>query len=409
MKKLIALLLVLLFGISIYFTFFHQDKSLKYIPKEADMVILIDVKKMKRESVFSLLTHPSEWFRNSDMKSLFSSLNNSGLKMPDFLQIAHLKNQRLTDWTIVLEISDKEKLVEFLKTKNFKSEGIQIYEKEDFCVVIDGDYCVAGTSLSAAIEHRRILSDKNSQKIFEADSFINETSASISFMSEGNQSYAIELLEDEIEITNAKDTNLFKPLITQLNKKNFLLNLDLDGKNTRNIAELLMFKDFSSTQIADIKMIADLESVNDTIVTYEYDDNFNEVEKKSFQKLTQPNYFISAKSLNPAKTLEFFNKEKWINSENQMIVIPYQPKLIRENENIFTVKSLRKPMVIDVNQKGNFIFFKNDDLLTNLINNLSASEKEMLSKIESVFYGNEGADYLVKIKFKKGKMPLILK
>lgn len=405
MKKLIALLLVLLFGISIYFVFFHQDKSLKYIPKEADMVILVDVKKLKRESVISLITHPSEWFKNSEMKSMVSSLNNSGIKIPDFLQISHLKNQRYTEWSAVLEISDREKLLEFLKTKKFTSPlGHQIYEKDDFFVIIDDAYCFVGNSISTVTNHRYYFSNKNSQKIFDADSLINGT-ASISFMGEKNYSYAIELLEDEIEISNAKDTKNFKPLFTQLNKKNFLLNLNLDRKNTKNIADFLMFKEFSSTQIGDIKMVANLESVNDTIVTYEYDDNFNEVEKKSFQKLTHPNYFILAKSLNPTKTLEFFNREKWINSENQMVAIPYQPKLIRENENTFTVKSLRKPLVIDVNQKGNFILFKNDDLLTTLITNLSTSEKEVLSKVESVFYGNQGTDYLVKIKFRKGELP----
>lgn len=409
MKKLIFFILVLLFAISVYYVFFHQDKSLKFIPKQADAVVLVDVKKVKRESVFSLLTNPSEWFKDSEMKSMVSSLNNSGLKIPDFVQICHLKNQKFTDWSTVLEISDREKLLAFLKEKKFISEIPNHFEKDDFYLIINGNYCFAGNSVSAVTNHRFYFENEKSPQNQAADAFINGASASISFLGEKNHNFAIEILEDEIEISNTKNIKIFKPLIAQLNKKNLLLNVNLDEKNTKNITEFWLNKKFDSLQLADFKMIANLESVNDTIVTYEYDDNFNEVEKKSFQKLTQPNYFISAKSSNPAKTLEFLNKNKWINSENQMIAIPFPPNLLSQNENIFTVKSLRKSLIIDKNQKGNFIFFKNDDLLNNLLLNFSPAQKKMLSKVESVFYGNEGANYLMKIKFKKGKMPLILK
>lgn len=409
MKKLIFFILVLLFGISIYFVFFHQDKSMKFIPKEADAVVLVDVKKIKRESVFSLLTHPSEWFKDSEIKSMVSSLNNSGVTTPDFLQICHLKNQQITDWSTILEISDREKFVAFLKNKKFTSEIPDHYEKDDFYVIIDGNYCFAGNSLSTVTNHRFYFKDEKSQQIFDADSFINGSSASITFLGEKNYSYAIELLEDEIEISNAKNTKIFKPIIAQLNKKNLLFNLNLDKKNTKNISEFWLKNRFDSLQIGETKMIVSLESVSDTIVTYEYDDNFNEVEKKSFQKLTQPNYIITSKSFNPAKTLEFLHKEKWINAENKFMNVPYQPVLLRENTNFFTVKSPKNPLSIDKNQKGNFIFFKNDPLLTNLTTNLSPSQKNLLSRIDNIFYGNQGADYVVKIKFKKGKMPLILK
>lgn len=409
MKKLIFFILFLLFAITAYFVFFHQDKSLKFIPKEADAIVLIDVKKLKRESVFSLLTHPSEWFKDSEIKSMVSSLNNSGIKTPDFLQICHFKNQKFTDWSTVLEISNLEKFTDFLEAKNFANHGNQFYVKDDFFVKIVGNYCFAATSINSLGNHLDSFRKDDQKKTSDADSFIKGTSASITFLGKKNYSYAIELLEDEIEISNAKNTKNFKPLIAQLRKKNLLFNANLDEKNTKTISEFWLNKKFDSLQLSDIKMIANLESVNDTIVTYEYDDNFNEVEKKSFQKITKPNYIISAKSLNPTKTLEFLKKEKWINAENQIITVPYQPNLVIENKDIFTVKSPENSLTIDKNQKGNFIFFKNDPLLINLIPNFSPSQKNLLSKIDHIFYGNEEADYLVKIKFKKGKMPLILK
>lgn len=408
MKKLIPLLLVFIIGITIFFVFFYRDKTLKYIPDEADMVILVDVKNLKRESAFSLLRHPSEWFKKSEMKNVVSLLNNSGIKTPDFLQIFHLKNRQISDWSTVLELSDAEKFRKFLYDKKFILKATNIFQKDQIFVKIVQNHCFVGTSINDLNTVAENFHSKTERKIYNANSFINGSSAAISFIGEINYNFAIEILEDEIEISSSKNTKIFKPLIAQLNKKNLLLNLNLDEKNTKKIAEFLNFEELDSMQIADLKMIANLESVTDTIITYEYDDNFNEVEKKSVQKITQPNYLIEAKSSHAEKTLDYLNRKKWINAENQIIAIPFQPNIMRRNGNVFTVKSLRKPIATDKKQTGNFIFFKNDDLFHTLMMNFSPAQKKLLSTVESVFYGNQGADLYAKIKFKKGKMPLIL-
>ena len=99
--------LFLLIAISVYYLFFYQNKTLKYLPENADVVVLIDVKKLAREAVFNFATNPSRWFEKSENKDDLFSLRNSGVKIPDFVQIFHLKNSQISEWYSVLEINNQ--------------------------------------------------------------------------------------------------------------------------------------------------------------------------------------------------------------------------------------------------------------------------------------------------------------
>ena len=158
-----------------------------------------------------------------------------------------------------------------------------------------------------------------------------------------------------------------------------------------------------------MKTSVHLEEENDTIITYSYDDNFNEVEKKIFQKIIQPNYIIDFQSSNPEKTELYFQNKKWINAQNQFTAIPFQPNLIIQNSKGFEIKSTRKPVQQSFNLNENYIFVKNNPLLLSFLKTLSPKEKKMISDIDYIFYGNRDQDYCLKVQFKKDDLPLILR
>jgi hypothetical protein len=98
------------------------------------------------------------------------------------------------------------------------------------------------------------------------------------------------------------------PVISKLLKTDSFLETELDAENIKNF--VLFDKTFAdSSSINQMKASVHLEEVNDTIITYSYDDNFNEVEKKTFQKIIQPNYIIDFQSLNPEKTKLYFQNK----------------------------------------------------------------------------------------------------
>lgn len=409
-KKKIIVPLFLLLAVAVYFIAFHKDKSLQYIPDSADAVVLIDTKKLTGQYLFSLVTHPSKWSGRKAKSKSFGSLKDSGIRIPDFLQIFHIKGTKFTEWYSVLELKDSQKFITYLKKQNFVAKGNNLFQKDQFFFMINGNHCIAGTSDLAFETLQKRLLQNSVHHVWEADRFIQNTVGSISFISgQKIRNFSIELKEDEIEINNNSNPEILNMIASKAEKGNHFLELELDKENIRNFTRFFKKSIADSSQITSLKAATDLRQINDTIVTYEYDDNFNEVEKKTVQKITQPSYMIDILSNDPEKTWQYFQSEKWINNENQFTAIPFQPNKITSNNKGVTIKSTRNPISLSSRLKQNYIMIRNNALLYSSLKMLSASEKKIISDIDYVFYGNQSGHYWLKIKAKKGELPLILR
>jgi hypothetical protein len=406
-KKYIFLVIAILLSVGVYFLLFHKDKSLKYIPENADVVVLVDVKKATRQYISSFLTHPSKWFEDSRKDKNKISLSESGLKIPDFLQIFHLKNTRFSEWYTIVEIEDQTKFSAFLKNRKFVTDGKNQFKNNQFFVKIDDGKCIVGTSDFYFKNIGKPLAHNFRNKVLNADSFMGDGLGSVSFISElRTQNFSIDLKDDEIEIKNEQNSSDFSALISDLNKKTQFLNAELDSENIKKISSVSKENSAGSASVNHLKMSANLAEVNDTIISYGYDDNFNEIEKLSYQKIVQPDYEILLESSNPNKTLEYFQRKKWVNAQNQFIAIPFQPNQVSSDNNQIAVKTTRKPVKLIETKHQNYIFIKNDPLFFSLFKIL---ENQFSEDIDYLFYGNKNQDYMVKIKFKKEKYPLILR
>ncbi|MGG1924698.1 hypothetical protein AB1278_23225 [Chryseobacterium sp. NRRL B-14798] len=409
-KKKIIVPLFLLLAVAVYFIAFHKDKSLQYIPDSADAVVLIDTKKLTGQYLFSLVTHPSKWSGRKAKSKSSGSLKDSGIRIPDFLQIFHIKGTKFTEWYSVLELKDSQKFITYLKKQNFVAKGNNLFQKDQFFFMINGNHCIAGTSDLAFETLQKRLLQNSVHHVWEADRFIQNTVGSISFISgQKIRNFSIELNEDEIEIKNNSNPEIFNTIASKFEKGNHFLELELDRENIRNFTRFFKKSIADSSQITSLKAAADLRQINDTIVTYEYDDNFNEVERKTVQKITQPSYMIDILSNDPEKTWQYFQSEKWINNENQFTAIPFQPNKITQNNKGVTIKSTRNPISLPGRLKQNYIIIRNNALLYSSLKMLSDSEKKIISDIDYVLYGNKAQNYWVKIKAKKGELPLILR
>lgn len=406
-KKYIFLIIIVLLSIGVYFLFFHKDKSLKYIPENADIVVLIDVKKAKRQYISSYIVHPLKWFEEKKGAKNKISVTDSGLEIPDFLQIFHLNNTKISEWYTVLEINDKEKLSAFLKDRKFINDGKETFKNNQLFVKINGEKCIVGTSDLNFNNIGKPFSEKFRNNVLNADSFMDDGLGSISFISElWTQNFSIDLKDDEIEIENKQNSADFELLISDLYKKSQFLDAELDSENIKKIGSVFKENFTDSTSVNHLKMSANLTQVNDTIVSYEYDDNFNEIEKISYQKIVQPDFEIVLQTSNPEKVWKYFQNKKWINAKNQFTAIPFQPNLISVNKNHISIKSTRKSVKINETKNQNYIFIKNNPLLLSSFKTLN---NQFFEDIEYLFYGNKNQDYTMKIKFKKEKYPLILR
>ncbi|PQA94571.1 hypothetical protein B0A69_08900 [Chryseobacterium shigense] len=409
-KKKLIVPLILVLAAAFYLVFFRQDKTLQYIPENADVVVLIDVKKLTRQYISNLIAHPSKWSGSKTKDNKEISLKDSGIRIPDFLQIFHLKDTRFSEWYSVVELKDPQKFSAFLKSHQFISEGKNLFRKEQIFIKTEGEKAIIGTSVTAFENINKALFASFEKNKLNADQLITHSTGSISFISgQKIQNFSIELKADEIEIKNTADTGILASVIDEVQKRNHFLEIELDARNVKNYAHFLDKNLIDSAQINYCKATADLELVNDTIISYGYDDNFNEIEKKTVQKIIQPNYIIDLQSQVPEKAGVYFQHKKWINAQNQFTAIPFQPNHIDRSHGGFIIKSTRKPISLSPKRTGNYIFIKNSPLLLSSLSTLTNREKKVLSDIEYIFYGNKAQNYWVKIKAKEGKLPLILR
>ncbi|BAP29443.1 uncharacterized protein CHSO_0406 [Chryseobacterium sp. StRB126] len=409
-KKKIIIPLLLLLAVAVYFVVFHKDKNLRYIPENADAVVLIDSKELTGQYLFSLAKHPSQWFEGKTKSKSAGSLKDSGIRIPDFLQIFHVKDTKFSEWYSILELKDPQRFITFLKNKKFIDKGKNCYKKDQIFLMIEGNHCIAGTSDLAFETIKKKLLQTSVNPVLNADKLIKNTLGSISFISGQNiQNFAIELHDDEIEIKNNSNQEIFNVIASKLQKGNQFLELELDQENIRNFSRFFNKSIVDSSHAISLKAIANLEQVNDTIISYEYDDNFNEVEKKTFQKITQPNYSIDIQSKDAGKTWAYLQSKKWINGENQFTAIPFQPNKITQNNDGVVINSTRKTISLSPQLKENYILIRNNILLYSSLKTLSTTEKRIISDIDYVWYGSKSQDYWLKIKAKKGNLPLILR
>lgn len=409
-KKYIFLVIVFLIATGIYVLLFQKDKTLKFIPKNADVVVLVDIKKVTRQYISAWVTHPSQWFKSDGENKDRISIYKSGIKIPDFIQIFHLKDTRFGDWYTIFELKDKTQFLHYLKQNKFIKNGENLFLRDGVFIDIKGKTCIVGTSNDAFENIRNAFLSKSETNILNADQFIENSAGSISYISESKiTNFLISLNSDEIEVKNSGNMSDFASLLSKVQQKNQFLSAELDEKNVKNGLQFFNKALKDSLQISYFRANADLEEVNDTIISYGYDDNFNEIEKVSYQKIIQPNFIISLQSLNPDKTWKIFQNKKWINDQNQFTSIPFQPNRIEARGKEVIIQSTRKPLQLSHKQDKNYIFLKNSKLLSSSFHQLNPAQKKILSNIEYIFFANKEHDYNVKIKFKKEKLPLILR
>ncbi|WP_300687912.1 hypothetical protein [Chryseobacterium sp.] len=409
-KKIIAPLILSFVAAAIYFVFFHKDKNLRYIPESADVVVLVDVKKLTRQYIFSLVMHPSHWSGGKTNDKHSASLKDSGIRIPDFLQIFHIKDSGFSEWYAIMELKDQQKFITFLKSRQFTDKGKGHFQKDQIYLRVEKGHFIVGTSDKAFESLGQQLFVAAGKYDRDAELFIDGTLGSVSFISgQKFQNFSIELKDDEIKIKNNSKPEISNAFVSRFQNGTHFLEMELDADNIKKYTRFFNKGSADSSHINYVKARVDLEQVNDTIISYGYDDNFNEIEKKSVQKIIQPDYIIALQSLAPEKTWEYFQAKKWVNEKNEFTAIPFQPNTVIKNEVGAVIQSTKKSISLSSETKENYIFIRNSALLLSSLKMLSGEEKRILSDIDYLLYRNKTRDHSLIIKAKKGELPLLLR
>ncbi len=409
-KKWTFLSLVFVIGL-FYFVRYHKNREIYALPKEADVVITFDKKNIVAYYFTEWLKNPSGWLQSEPSKSNIN-FRKSGVKIPDFPQLFHLKNEAFNQWYFVLEIENKSKLLKLLAQQNFKKEQPNLFTKAKISLMIADDFLIVALGKSGTNQNLTKLSNNLKTKNLKwatAQDFIQNSHASINFYNNKKlKQFEINLTKDTIEIGDFSENKNFENTIKKQSTEPYFLQLQLGQEALKNLAVLDQDFKTEELQLNSIKAFVELHKVKDSIITYSYDENFNEVENISFQEIVQPAYTLSIASKNPKKTMSYFYQHHWINAKNEFTKIPFLPNSIHQKKSEIVISSTRKLSKYEDNKLNNFIFINNSTDFVNLFSTWSPTEKSLLNDIDYVFINAEKSGS-AKIGIRKKEKPLILR
>ncbi|KIA93356.1 hypothetical protein OC25_13035 [Pedobacter kyungheensis] len=307
------LLLVFFAGMSKYRT--HQAEQTE-IPKNATSLIQINIDELYKTIAVNVLSHPVYYFKSDFKKDTAAAEPDkrfTGLSIPPSIYLYNLANKPTNVIFSRLEIESIGGFESFIKnvlhlqiTK--KTEGINMAKSQPGNLVIYYNRKAAAFAIAARIENPEpdlldILNKKNTVKACESKFKAQLALKKHVVFSNQDHSGWIDFRNGQIDFEDVLSSADILPADRsfqhQQNPDN-TLNFYLNASFKRGLNQVYRFKNFSLESDSLMKYYngnLGLEWTNsvtqtDSIITYEYNDNFEKVEKISLQKREIPDFVI---------------------------------------------------------------------------------------------------------------------
>ncbi|PKH50228.1 hypothetical protein CXF68_05730 [Tenacibaculum sp. Bg11-29] len=368
MIKKIVYTVIIIFGILFTVGYFRYNPTVNFtkeIPVYAEAIVRVNLREIEYTIIKDVVKHPFLYFKST------SSSSSSKTKLSLFDQIKMPVNllfytnySRLKDIWIssVVEVKDKSKLASFFKQENYikkRFEGIDCFFYKNNVYILDnnnlrilfgfGGITKIEEEIKFILQNKAYLKegDKTFFNVKNSDKLVTVSTKKEGFFELGidNENF---LLSGEL----IKGNSLFLPY-TALKKTNSLLSVS--GRVKSHLLSGLLkeeqknkFKKLTNLSLDSItshwngNFDVELKSFvheNDTIVTYEYDDDFNKVEKMTIQKNTIPaiNVNIGGSSLFGY----LYSKEavKRVDGDTLLVVNPFFKTYAGKRKSNFSLSS----------------------------------------------------------------------
>ncbi|WP_316844407.1 hypothetical protein [Pedobacter psychrodurus] len=378
---IVILLLICYFG---FFKFRQMQANNISIPVSVNSVLKINVDELYKTLALSYLKHPGQ-YSDTDKKGIKEKVDdlNTGLKIPANIYIYSLKGKAKTTFYSSFEIADSLAFIRFIS----KNAPLKLIKKDDhFFQSQDSTINVLYNKTTVALAYSpqresvktiltEILSLKNMVKIGDSKfSNLRNLSDHVSFQNAENLS-KINFTDGKISFRNEFINKLIEPAtqpqhraLNPENTVNMWLNAkyktDLKQKNQTGSTSFLSKYNF----LKFYKDYVDFEWTNtitqvDTIVGYEYNDDFERVEKKILKDRKIPSISINISAddrevSDYLKSLDFLDQST--GKISRMMIPLYQTYFKGNNGNVqlSTMQSI-KPDPKRISSED-FFYFKVD-------------------------------------------------
>lgn len=320
MKKKLAYFFIAVVLILTVVYFFRYKQGLQYddkVPASAEAVLHLNLRQIEHHVLFDAIANPFSYIdissskKDDDKKDKVSLLD--GVSIPKNLFL-FTNSSNFNGFFISnkLKIKDKTDFEKFLIQEKFTEQArgeVAVFQKGKLFVAMRNDDFILAFNYKSAQSSPSFFKDIFNNVIFlgEDDALLNSIKKSTSdgvFVTKSNDYVELALNDGELTINGTLNDSFNWFLPTQTKQYNDTAVAFTSGKlNVKTLQQLTekqkeKFSKLTSLSLDAIMQkwsgdfslnIASIEHKTDTIVTYEYDEDFNKVEKKSTQKLVNPN------------------------------------------------------------------------------------------------------------------------
>lgn len=391
LKKVVFTVLIIV-GVLFTVGYFRYNPTVNIantIPAYADVVVRVNLRKIEYKILKDVVKHPFLYF-SSSKKTTKTNISKSKISLLDAIDIPtdvfcytnhnNLKNIWISS---VIKIDDKQKLLAFLEQEKFikkqYSSSVTLFTRNNFSCIVQNNELKLLYSFNKEKDITHIL-----DFILKKNSYLLEKNKVIDYLKNTGNLIAIATKKDgfiELGITKNKlfflgnlnnDIGFFLPYKAQRNIKSLAhisakINKELLFSFVKN-EQKNKVKKLTTLSLDSIKkhwngevdaVITSFINQKDTIVTYEYDDDFNKVVKTTIQATIKPDLKVKFGGSNFFNYL--YNKQaiKYVANDSLLVVNPLFKTYVKNRPNelvLYSNKEKSAHFMSDNQHKFSFSF-----------------------------------------------------
>ncbi|TDQ28394.1 hypothetical protein [Tenacibaculum caenipelagi] len=369
MIKKVAYIFIIGCCILVTVGFFRYNPTVIYIdkvPVSAETVVHVNLREIEYNILCSFLKHP---FSQLDFESSSTKKREKKESLLDQVEIPnsiffYTNQQEFKGFLISNEISFKKSFVKTLQEEGFKEQNIKgasFYVKgRVVCVLKENTFQVLCKLDKDAVISPELLASLNSEDYFsnEAPIFDNIKDKEIPIAIATSQGDFFEIIIDEGQLMLRgqlnEESTAFLPFDATPSKGSIAM---LSGKLNANLLvdnlgekAKSSFKKLTSLSLDSITgkwngalnfNLSSFIEKSDTIVSYEYDDDFNKVEKKQIQHMITPNVVLDIEGKGLCGYLNKKQAIKLVENDSVFTLMPLFTTYVSCKEDVLRLTSVK--------------------------------------------------------------------
>jgi hypothetical protein len=367
--RIVLLLIALGSATMLYWFGYYKNFDQKCIPKNADRIVMVDVKNIRNYFIFSYLKNPSQWQLGTTRINKKFDFSNFGIERPDYLAFFHLENQPLNQWFTVAKIEQETDFEKSLIASHFtkvklsnpftgyysKALGLFVirYSNQILCCTVDPKQQKKAIQVAENLFlERQFLDAKKIEKTIGTPNAITVWIKKNSLIEE-DAILNLNLKDQEIVAEGQlKWKSKFRKATPFKLNPNALLSLGFDFEMIRNqnslkrhsvqINKIIGFNLDSILAHNPTKTELILNGIvekKDSAISYDYDDDFNPIKKVVVHTSREPSFYFSIQTENSKKVYTYLKAQKAIDDQQVFVNFPLAKTKTSVRNNTLTLEA----------------------------------------------------------------------